>query len=233
MGRPKSKNKAQLAPLQRHTLRERAATVIRRHIVSMNLQPGQGLPTERAFSESLAVSRTVVREALVMLESEGLLECRPSVGYFVKRAPVDSDGTLAAETQLLLDQAFETRVSLELGALHVIVPRVTDAQLDKLEQMALEIDKAMQEQKATATVELDFHMALLELSNNAMLVSLGRQVIGEYFRMLALYRPSGLINPPDLNSSRHLPLVKALRSRDLRTATDALWTHCQPPTGST
>jgi GntR family transcriptional repressor for pyruvate dehydrogenase complex len=232
MARPKSKNKAQLAPLQKHTLRERAATVIRRHIISMNLQPGQGLPTERALSESLAVSRTVVREALVMLESEGLLECRPSVGYFVKQAPADSDGTLAAETQLLLDQAFETRVSLELGALHVIVPRLIDDQLDKLEQMAVEIDQAMQEQKATATVELDFHMALLELSNNAMLVSLGRQVIGEYFRMLALYRPSGLINPPDLNASRHLPLVNALRSRDLRIATDALWQHCQPPAGS-
>lgn len=232
MARPKSKNKAQLAPLQKHTLRERAATVIRRHIISMNLQPGQGLPTERALSESLAVSRTVVREALVMLESEGLLECRPSVGYFVVQALEDGDGVLAAETQLLLDQAFETRVSLELGALHVIVPRLTDDQLDKLEQMAVEIDKAMEEQKATATVELDFHMALLELSNNAMLVSLGRQVIGEYFRMLALYRPSGLINPPDLGSSRHVPLVKALRTRDLRAATDALWTHCQPPAGN-
>lgn len=228
MARPKSKNKAQLAPLQKHTLRERAATVIRRHIISMNLQPGQGLPTERALSESLAVSRTVVREALVMLESEGLLECRPSVGYFVKQSLEDGDGTLAAETQLLLEQAFETRVSLELGALHVIVPRLTDGQLDNLERMAVEIDQAMDEQKATATVELEFHIALLELSNNAMLVSLGRQVIGEYFRMLALYRPSGLINPPDINSNRHLPLVTALRSRDLRTATDALWQHCQP-----
>jgi GntR family transcriptional repressor for pyruvate dehydrogenase complex len=233
MARPKSKNKATLAPLQKHTLRERAATVIRRHIISMSLQPGQGLPTERALSESLAVSRTVVREALVMLESEGLLECRPSVGYFVKQALEDGDGTLAAETQLLLDQAFETRVSLELGALHVIVPRLTNSQLDKLEQMAKEIDQAMEEQKATATVELDFHIALLELSNNAMLVSLGRQVIGEYFRMLALYRPSGLINPPDLNSNRHVPLVEALRTRDLKTATDALWQHCQPPVEQT
>lgn len=86
----------------------------------------------------------------------------------------------------------------------------------------------MDEQKATATVELEFHIALLELSNNAMLVSLGRHVIGEYFRMLALYRPSSLINPPDINSNRHVPLVRALRSRDLRTATDALWLHCQP-----
>lgn len=233
MARPKSKNKAQLAPLQKHTLRERAATVIRRHVISMNLQPGQGLPTERALSESLAVSRTVVREALVMLEAEGLLECRPSVGYFVKQAPKDGDGALAAEMQLLLTQAFEARVSLELGALHVTVPRLSDSQLDQLAQMAVDIDQAMAEQKATAAVELEFHMALLELSNNAMLVSLGRQVIGEYFRMLALYRPSGLINPPDLNASRHVPIVNALRTRDLRTATDVLWQHCQPPGEST
>jgi GntR family transcriptional repressor for pyruvate dehydrogenase complex len=232
MPRPKSKNKAMLAPLQKLSLREQAASVIRRHIISMKLQPGQGLPTERALSESLAVSRTVVREALVMLEAEGLLECRPSVGYFVKQAPEsgsEGEGALAAESHLLLEQSFETRVSLELGALHVILPRVTDTQLDQLEQMALEIDQAMEQQKATATVELDFHMALLELSNNAMLVALGRQVIGDYFRMLALYRPSGLINPPDLTANRHLPLVQALRTRDLKTATDALWQHCQPP----
>ena len=229
MGRPKRKTRAELPPLQRHTLRERAAAVIRRHIVSVELQPGDPLPTERALSESLAVSRTVVREALAVLESQGVLECRPSVGYFVKELARAGDGALAQEAQGLLDQAFEARVALELGVLYIVVPRLTDAELDRLTTMAATVDAAMDDQRATAAVELEFHLALVELSNNPMLISLGRQVIADYFRLLALCRPQGLINPPDTEGRRHVPLVAALRTRDPRTAQDALWEHCQPP----
>ena len=72
-----------LYPLPRRSLRETAAEVIGRYIAEAGLIPGGSLPTERAMSKGLAVSRTVVREALAMLETEGLVERRQSVGYFV------------------------------------------------------------------------------------------------------------------------------------------------------
>jgi GntR family transcriptional regulator, trigonelline degradation regulator len=72
--------------IERHAapLRQQVLEALRRAIVSGRLAPGQRL-TERELIEMLGVSRTVIREALRQIESEGLVEIIPNKGPVVRK----------------------------------------------------------------------------------------------------------------------------------------------------
>ncbi len=72
----------------RTTLTEAAQNELRQAIVRGTYNPGSQLPTEEELGELLGVSRTVVREALRVLEDEGLIARRHGVGTFVRNIPI-------------------------------------------------------------------------------------------------------------------------------------------------
>ena len=76
------------AKSERKTLTEIAEHELRQAIVNGSFQPGSQLPTEAELCEALAVSRTVVREALRVLEDEGLVMRRHGIGTFVRNHPI-------------------------------------------------------------------------------------------------------------------------------------------------
>lgn len=63
--------------------------MLRSLIVERGYSAGTRLPPEREIAEILNVSRTVIREALIMLEIEGILEVRRGAGIFVMKMPYD------------------------------------------------------------------------------------------------------------------------------------------------
>jgi len=73
---------------ERKTLTEVAQQELRQAITAGTFQPGSQLPTEAELCEMLGVSRTVVREALRMLEDDGLVARRHGVGTFVRNNPI-------------------------------------------------------------------------------------------------------------------------------------------------
>ena len=76
------------AKLERKTLTEIAQQQLRQAILGGTFRPGSQLPTEAELCEMLGVSRTVVREALRVLEDEGLVARRHGVGTFVRNHPI-------------------------------------------------------------------------------------------------------------------------------------------------
>ena len=73
---------------ERRTLTEAAQQEIRQAIAQGIYQPGSQLPTEAELVEILGVSRTVVREALRVLEEDGLITRRHGIGTFVRNRPI-------------------------------------------------------------------------------------------------------------------------------------------------
>ncbi len=76
------------AKSERKTLTEIAQQELREAIVSGTFRPGSQLPTEAELCEMLGVSRTVVREALRVLEDDGLVVRRHGIGTFVRNHPI-------------------------------------------------------------------------------------------------------------------------------------------------
>jgi GntR family transcriptional regulator len=73
---------------ERKTLTEVAQHELRQAITGGTYRPGSQLPTEAELCEMLGVSRTVVREALRVLEDDGLVARRHGVGTFVRNHPI-------------------------------------------------------------------------------------------------------------------------------------------------
>lgn len=76
------------AKAERKTLTDIAQQELRQAIIGGTFRPGSQLPTEAELCEMLGVSRTVVREALRVLEDEGLVARRHGVGTFVRTHPI-------------------------------------------------------------------------------------------------------------------------------------------------
>src|SRR5512132_593428 len=76
------------AKSERKTLTEIALQELRQAILGGTFRPGSQLPTEAELCEMLGVSRTVVREALRVLEDDGLVARRHGVGTFVRNNPI-------------------------------------------------------------------------------------------------------------------------------------------------
>ena len=76
------------AKAERKTLTEIALEELRQAILGGTFRPGSQLPTEAELCEMLGVSRTVVREALRVMEDDGLVARRHGVGTFVRNHPI-------------------------------------------------------------------------------------------------------------------------------------------------
>lgn len=76
------------AKSERKTLTDIAQQELRQAIIQGTYRPGSQLPTEAELCEMLGVSRTVVREALRVLEDDGLVARRHGIGTFVRNHPI-------------------------------------------------------------------------------------------------------------------------------------------------
>lgn len=211
---------------RRSLLGERVARAIERYVVEQDLQPGDRLPSGRELTERYGVSRTVVRDAIAILEQRGLVEARAGSGVFVRdggsAAVAGVLGQMLRRNAISLPELMETRQLLEVHnasrAARRASPEDIDAMRASIERMA----------KATGPlqfVEADvaFHEALAEASGNRVLSSLLRSL-----RPLLL---QGMLIGTALDGAReaaiveHTAIVEAIRRQDGGTARAIMENH--------
>jgi GntR family transcriptional regulator of vanillate catabolism len=145
--------------------------LLRERILSGEFAPGTRLQ-QIPLSESLGVSRTPLREALVHLTNQGLLVYEPNRGYTVR-------GFSAAE----IISAFEVRARLEALACSACARRgVSTAVLDKLFACAAEGDRILakgvldpDDLAPYRRMNVDFHETIIEASENPFIGDFVRQ----------------------------------------------------------
>jgi GntR family transcriptional regulator len=117
------------ARAERKTLTELAQQELRQAIVGGTFRPGSQLPIEAELCETLGVSRTVVREALRMLEDEGLIARRHGVGTFVRNRPILKNLNFNFGITEMIEYA-----GLKSGTSHFAIKKET-ADTEKAEQL--------------------------------------------------------------------------------------------------
>src|SRR5262245_17075358 len=112
--------------LRRSSLRDEVADALEARILDGSFREGERIPTEAELTRSFGVSRTVVRDALRILEARGLVSVRRGSGTTVTGTSVDAYATAVAtmliQSDLTLGQVFEARAALE-GQLALIAAR--------------------------------------------------------------------------------------------------------------
>jgi DNA-binding GntR family transcriptional regulator len=111
-------------------LRELTTETLRNAIVTMHFKPGERL-VERMLCEETGVSRTCVREALMQLETEGLIERVQNKGLYVASISPDE-----------ARQIYEVRAALESAAGRMFVERASDKEVKALESAFAKVKKS-------------------------------------------------------------------------------------------
>jgi GntR family transcriptional regulator len=121
------------AKSERKTLTDISQDELRHAILGGTFRPGSQLPTEAELCAMLGVSRTVVREALRVLEDEGLVTRRHGVGTFVRNHPILKNLNFNFGITEMIESA-----GLKAGTSHLALQKET-ADKEKAEQLRVEI----------------------------------------------------------------------------------------------
>lgn len=188
--------------LRRVSLREQALDVVRQALVSGEIKPGD-IYSAAALAERLGVSNSPVREAMLTLVHEGLMEAVPNRGF---RAVPMSDADL--------DEVYRLRLMLEVPAMIQLAERGIAAERKRLTGLAAEIERAAADRDVIKFLEADraFHLELLGLLDNRRLMF----IVANLRDQTRLYGLQALAQQDKLRASaaEHRKLLAAIASRD-------------------
>src|SRR5919202_3392125 len=166
---------------RRTRLRDRAADQLLEMVVSGGLRPGERLPPERELCERLSVSRTVVREALNLLEARGLISIEHGRGAVVSggspRAVRETLGLLLRVQPKTLWELLEIRKILEVEVAGLAAER-TDP--EDVELMRLQLDRMRESIDAPegyVDADVEFHALLARGTRNEVLLTMLEPVV--------------------------------------------------------
>ncbi|MEU4233141.1 GntR family transcriptional regulator [Nonomuraea sp. NPDC026600] len=200
---------------ERQSLREQVAHALRAALITGEMRPGV-VYSAPVLAAQFGVSATPVREAMLDLAKEGLVEAVRNKGFRVTELS-DRD----------LDELTEIRQLIEVPT----VTRLADAsraeEFERLRPVAEEIVAAAERGDLLGYVDADlrFHVELLTLSGNAHLV----EVVKDLRNRARLYGLSQLSERGTLSDSarEHVALLDALKAGDTTAARTIMSEHIQ------
>ena len=202
---------------------------LREQILGGHIPEGSPLPNERDLGGSTGLSRGSVREALRMLEVEGLLSIKPGRnGGSTIRLPASdgvsrSLGAYVRAQQIPFDAVLETREALEpqLAALAAI--RRTEADLDAIAAASEAVAPAGIDKAAFITANSRWHWAVAQASQNRLLVA----VVAACGKLLHLSNIEGFVSPEVQAAvvKAHAGIEAAIRAGDPEAAQRRMLRH--------
>ncbi len=205
-------------------LYDRVAKDVAAKIANGEFAVGDRLPSERELALAYGVSRPTVREAIIALELDGLVEVRKGVGVFViARTP---RGGEAAVTDVGPFELLEARRAIEGEACALAASRVQDEDLEELNALLREINHGS-DIIAREDADQRFHLRIAEITGNSAMYAavemlwVARARSPQYRLLTDKAHEAGVVPGED----EHAKILDALRSRDVAKARAAMRSH--------
>ena len=194
-------------------LRDVVFNTLREAILRGDLRPGERL-MELQLAAKLGVSRTPIREAIRMLEQEGLAVTTPRKGAEV-----------AGMTLKDMEDVLEIREALDDLAVRIACDKINDEQLKYLTAVKDEFEQSTKtgDVKQIAQADVNFHDVIYEATVNPKLVTLLSNLREQVYR----YRVEYIKDPNNypILIAEHEAIVEGLRQRDKKAVTLAMQEH--------
>lgn len=187
---------------------------------------GDRLPPERDLAKKLGVSRPVVREAMIALEIEGLVEVRVGAGTYVRPArPSSAAGHADAGPSPF--EILSARKMIEGEIAEQAAAAMTPSLMAPVEEALTLMRAATMESRSTLETDRLFHVRIAEATGNQVLVAmvdeLWQAMLSPVFD--ALRRVTGLPKKDQMTLKDHSDIVAALAARDGATARRLMREH--------
>lgn len=229
------------------TLADRVTAALMQEIKANKFPIGARLPSESAMAERFGVSRTVIREAVSRLKSEGLVETRQGSGTTVLEPNIGTPFRLDLDRRDPLDavlRVIELRRGVEAEMAALAAERRTAAQHARIKKAFNSISKAEAADRDGVDEDVAFHTAISEACGNPLFQSL-LNFLGQYLRTAIHVTRNNEARREDFSRqvrAEHAAIMEAISRRDptaarmaalnhmeqaaarLRCADDAFWT---------
>ncbi|MFO7741969.1 MAG: GntR family transcriptional regulator [Anaerolineae bacterium] len=202
-----------LDPVVNRSLREVAASALRRSILNGALKPGERL-VETAIAEQIGVSRAPVREALRQLEMEGLVVSEPHRGTFVVELSCAD-----------LWEIYTLRAAVEGLAAQLVTRRADAEMLSQFQKVLGEMEQAAREDDRSrlAALDMSFHETLCRAAGHSRLLDVWLSMTDQIRTLIDL--TNELYLPPEEVVSLHSEVVDHIENGRARRAGEALTRH--------
>jgi DNA-binding FadR family transcriptional regulator len=213
-------------------LSESVVATIRKQLQKGEIQPGQKLPTEGQLTETFGVSRTVIREALAKLASEGLVEARQGAGVFVIEHISTAFGAITSEMgtrDSIALNVLEVRLAIEIESAGLAAIRRNAAQEAAIQEAFFEFERLLLNSEPTGGADLAFHRAIASATNNPFYVEM-LDVLGRRAIPCDVTSPwsTELVQSDEYQRGlqrEHLVILNAISAGDAEAARDAMRVH--------
>lgn len=191
------------------------------------LKSGDRLPSERELAERFQVSRSSLREAIRVLELQGIVVSQPGAGTFISTSVISSlESPIASrliEGQSALRDILELHLLLEP---HIAALGAERATIDNVRRMA---ESLQQQERQIARGETGvkgdtaFHLAIAQATQNSVL----EQVLTIITDILHQHRSQSLQTPsrPERSLESHRHILQMILQRDIEGAREAMAHH--------
>lgn len=194
-------------------LREVVFRTLRQAIIQGEFQPGERL-MEETLARKLGVSRTPVREAIRMLELEGLVVMIPRRGAEVAKITVKD-----------LKDALEVRMDLEALSVGLACERIDEEGKERLLEACMQFKEAINSKLVPAIVEGDekFHDVIYSVTNNQRLIAIAHNLREQVYRYRVEYVKDFSYHENLVRE--HDQITRAILTGDKETARSVMRSH--------
>jgi DNA-binding GntR family transcriptional regulator len=193
-----------MAKREANALRFKAYEAIKEKLICLELKPGEKI-FENELAKTLNVSRTPVREALLMLEHEKLVSCSDSLGFVVRRFTAKD-----------VEEYFAVRHVIEQFVISLVVKQITEDEILILKNHIREAEKIIREGNIHRIVrcETEFHNILYKTAKSDVLLETISRLVDKFqlLRALSLSVPGSAAN----SLAEHKKILDAIEKRDAK-----------------
>lgn len=214
------------APIKSRRLFEDICNQIRAQLEAGILRPGDKLPAERQLAEQFQVSRAAVREALITLETAGIVELQKGAkgGAFILDGRTQQGVTSSIKDMMILgrvklEHLTEARIWIQEDIIHLACQRATEEDFAALEENIDRLEVAGPENRLEIGVE--FYRILAAAARNSML----SMIVESFAEILRPFvAEAGFMADYDIVGVRRR-FVQALRARNAAQASKEMAVH--------
>lgn len=197
--------------IEHKTRTQLVVEAIREKILHGEIKAGEPL-RQAALAEELNVSRIPVREALLQLEAEGLVNFEPHKG---------ATATEISATQV--DEVFELRALLESQLLKYSLPKLTKEDMAEARSLIEMMENTNDHDAALGEMNYRFHNILYSRANRPHTLELADILIKNSLRFVRMHLT--LAGGDERSQDEHLHLLKLCEDKDLDAACSYLKEH--------
>ncbi|SES25794.1 transcriptional regulator, GntR family [Lentzea xinjiangensis] len=213
-----------LRPMVKSRLYEQVLERLRAYVGEAGLSAGDKLPAERDLAASLGVSRASVKQAIVVLEVQGLVEARHGGGTYLVRDTLDVEPVeQLVERRKRLPEVLEAREALETKLAELAAERRTDAELEDIRRALVLMEAEIAEGGFGVEGDRRFHAAVTAAAHSSLLADFMKTIAGQ----ITESRNESLRQPgrPSRSLAQHTAIYEAIAAGDARKAASAMRKH--------